>query len=128
MNSAVGKGILEFEVNREGQRGQATRDDELALQGTLVLVLLSSALFLFVGRRVTGVGEVSSEGFTLKLVTVWHLLAPLTSAFHEITTCFLPSLRLLLLTPAASVKMEIKNLSRLSPALLKSQILELPES
>lgn len=30
MNSAVGKGILQSE--EEGQRGQATKDDELTLQ------------------------------------------------------------------------------------------------
>lgn len=70
----------------------------------------------------------SSEGFTLKLVPVWQVLALLTSAFHEITTCFLPSLRLLLLPTAVFVKMEIENPSRVSPALLKSQILDLQEN
>lgn len=70
----------------------------------------------------------SSEGFTLKLVPVWQVLALLTSAFHEITTCFLPSLGPLLLTAAVFVKVEIENLSTLSPALLKSQILELQEN
>lgn len=55
MNPAVGKGILESEVSGEGQWGRATKDEELALQGTVVLVLLSSALFLSVGREVTGV-------------------------------------------------------------------------
>lgn len=61
----------------------------------------------------------------MKLVPVWQVLALVTSAFHEITPCFQPSPGLLLLTTAVFVKMEIKNLSALSPALLKSQMLQL---
>lgn len=78
------------------------------------------------------------EGCTLKLATVWQVLTFLTSALHEITACFLSSLRLLppvlqkhsllLLTVAVPVKVEMKNLSVLPPALLNSQILELQEN
>lgn len=126
MNTAGGKGILESEVNREGQRGRATKDDEL--WGMVVLIccpLLCFSLWVEGWQESRGV---SSEGFTLKLVTVWQVSTLLTSAFHEITTCFLPSLRMLLLTTAVSVELEIKNLSKLSPALLKSQILELQKN
>lgn len=46
MNCAVGKGILESEVSGEGQQGQATKDDELALQrySCLAFVLCSVSL------------------------------------------------------------------------------------